>query len=40
MKIWTGLKNTHCGMFATLEEAIKAREEKMKEMGLTLYLEK
>lgn len=40
LKIWTGNGNKHCGNFATLEEAVKAREEKMKELGLTLYLEK
>jgi hypothetical protein len=40
VKIWNGDRNIYFKEWKTLEEAIKVREEKMKELGLTLYLDK
>lgn len=40
VKIWVGDRNIYFKEWKTLEEAIKVREEKMKELGLTLYLDK
>lgn len=40
VKIWAGDRNIYFKEWKTLEEAIKVREEKMKELGLTLYLDK
>lgn len=40
LKIWDGTKSKQYGVFNTLEEAIKARGEFLKKLGLTLYLDK
>lgn len=40
IRIWVGDHNKCCGCYATLEEAVKAREKALKELGMELIISK